>query len=284
MVKMERSDKRDEFDLYELFFKGVEIIRANFWLIVIFFVVGTLLGLTYYYSSAKVYQTRMVVSSSILTRSYAETLIDKLNRHRRELNLQALKESLNISEAAAKDIVHLDTEVISQLDETKEPERFIVSAEVLNQSILPDLQKGLVHHLANNEFVKIRVDQNKKYLSKMIDEVDEEIKDMEVLKEKIISGEFFQRTQGNVMFDPTTVNSKILDLTKERINLQNNLELVNSVQVIEGFTKYERPVRPKLSLSLISGSFVGLVFVSILIAFKSVRRILRMADAAKQRA
>ena len=118
----------------------------------------------------------------------------------------------------------------------------------------------------------------------MIAKVDEEIKDMEMLKGKIISGEFFQRTQGNVMFDPTTVNSKILELTKERINLQNNLELVNSVQVIEGFTKYQRPVRPKLSLSLISGSFVGLVFVSLLIAFKSVRRILRMADAAKKRA
>ena len=284
MVKMERSDKRDEFDLYELFFKGVEIIRANFWVIVIFFIVGTLLGLSYYYSSTKIYETRMVVSSSILTRSYAEALMDKLNRHRRELNLKALTESLNISEASAKSIVHLDTEVVSQLDETKEPERFIVSAEVINQDILPDLQKGLVHHLANNEFVKVRVDQNKKYLSLMIAKVDEEIKDMEMLKGKIISGEFFQRTQGNVMFDPTTVNSKILELTKERINLQNNLELVNSVQVIEGFTKYQRPVRPKLSLSLISGSFVGLVFVSLLIAFKSVRRILRMADAAKKRA
>ncbi len=284
MVKMERSDKRDEFDLYELFLKAVEIIRANFWLIVTFFLLGTLLGLSYYYSSTKVYESRMVVSSSILTRSYAETLIDKLNRHRRELNTKALMESLNISEAAAKSVVHLDTEVVSQLDESKEPERFIVTAEVLNQDVLPDLQKGIVHHLANNEFVKVRVEQNRKYLNQMIAKVDEEVKDMEELKGKIISGEFFQRTQGNVMFDPTTVNSKILELTKERINLQHNLELVNSVQVIEGFTKYERPVRPRFSLSLISGSFVGLLFVSILIAFKSVRKILRMADSAKQKA
>lgn len=281
---MERPDKKDEFDLYELFFKGVEIIRGNFWLIVTFFVAGTLLGLSYYYSSTKVYETRMVVSSSILTRSYAEALIDKLNRHRRELNIKAIMQSLNVSEPTAKNIMRLDTEVVSQIDETKEPERFIITAEVLDQDILPDLQKGLVHHLANNEFVKVRVEQNKKYLNQMIAKFDEEIKDMEVWKEKIISGEFFQRTQGNVMFDPTTVNSKILELTKERINLQNNLELANSVQVIEGFTKYERPVRPRLSISLISGSFVGLVFVSILIAFKSIRKILRMADAAKQKA
>jgi hypothetical protein len=284
MVKMERPDKKDEFDLYDLFFKGVEIIRANFWLIAIFFVVGSLLGLGYYYSSTKVYETRMVVSSSILTRSYAEALIDRLNRHRRELDLKAIMESLNVSEPTAKNLIHLDTEVVSQIDETKEPERFIITAEVLNQEILPDLQKGLVHHFANNEFVKVRVEQNKKYLSQMIAKVEEEIKDMEVWKEKIISGEFFQRTQGNVMFDPTTVNSKILELTKDKITLQNSLELANSVQVIEGFTKYQRPVRPRLSVSLISGSFVGLLFVTILIAFKSVRKVLRMADAAKQKA
>ena len=130
----------------------------------------------------------------------------------------------------------------------------------------------------------MRVEQNKKFMKQMLAKMDEEIKDMEAFKEQIVSGSFFRSAQGNVMFDPTNVNSKILELTKEKITMQNELELVNSVQVIEGFTKYERPVRPRLSVSLISGSFVGLVFVSILIAFKSIRRILQMADAAKQKA
>jgi hypothetical protein len=278
---MEKPNKQDEFDLYDVFLKVVNIIRTNFWLILGFFLVGTLLGLSYYYSSKKVYETRMVVSSSILTRSYAETLLDKLNRHRREVNIKAIADLLKVSEGTARSLVHLETEIVSQTDEAKEPERFIIKADILDQDILPDLQQGLVHYLANNEFVKVRVEQNKNYLMQMIAKVDEEIKDMELLKQKIITGEFFQRTQGNVMFDPTTVNSKILELTKERINLRNNLELVNSVQVIEGFTKYERPVRPRLSVSLVSGSFVGLIFVTILIAFKSIRKVLRMADAAK---
>ncbi len=54
---------------------------------------------------------------------------------------------------------------------------------------------------------------------------------------------FFKATDGNVMFDPTAVNSKIIELTKEKINLQNALALANSVQVIEGFTKFESPVQ-----------------------------------------
>jgi hypothetical protein len=191
---------------------------------------------------------------------------------------------LHVSQNTARKVVHLDTELISQIDETKEPERFIIKADVLDQDILPELQQGLIYYLSNNEFVKVRVEQNKAYLRQMLAKIDDEIKDMESFKERILNGDFFQRVQGNVMFDPTTVNSKILDLTKERINLQNNLELANSVQLIEGFTRYERPVRPRLSVSLISGSFVGLLFVSALIAFKSIRRILKIADGAKVKA
>jgi hypothetical protein len=72
-------------------------------------------------------------------------------------------------------------------------------------------------------------------------------------------------------------------MTKEKITLENNLALVNSVQVIEGFSKFTRPSKPILSVSMALGSSMGLLFVGIIIAFKSIRRLLRMADA-KQKA
>ena len=73
----------------------------------------------------------------------------------------------------------------------------------------------------------------------MIASVDKEIKDMEQLKARIANGEFFQATKGNVMFDPTTVNSKIIELTERKIDYENKLQLSNSVQVIEGFTRFQ---------------------------------------------
>ncbi len=64
-------------------------------------------------------------------------------------------------------------------------------------------------------------------------------------------------------FDPTVVNSKILDLTKEKINLQNQFILANSVQVIEGFTAFETPSKPKLSISLVAGAWNRISFCCI---------------------
>lgn len=281
---MENSKNSDEVDLLQIFLNAVNTVRANFWLIVLFFCVGTGLGLAYYYTSTKMYESKMVISSGILTRSYSKALIDILNRHAREANYKVIMNLLNVSEETAKNIVHLEIESVSEIDEAKEADRFITTASVRDHEIFPDLQKGLIHYLETNEFVRIRVEQNENYLKQMVAKIEAEIKDMEEFKQKIVTGAFFESAKGNVMFDPTSVNSKILELTKEKINLQNSLALVNSVQVIEGFTMFERPTSPRLSISLVSGSLVGLFFVAMLIAFKSIRSLLRMADAAKQNA
>ena len=281
---MEKVNNQDDIDLLALFLKTINIVRSNFWIILSFFLIGSLLGVSYYYFTNKIYQSSLVISSGILTKSYAETLVENLNRQRRESNRQALTNSLNVSEQTARGLDRLRIQGVSEIEDLKESDKFIITAEVYNPEVFKELQNGLIYYLENNQFVKVRVEQNKKFMKQMLAKMDEEIKDMEAFKEQIVSGSFFRSAQGNVMFDPTNVNSKILELTKEKITMQNELELVNSVQVIEGFTKYERPVRPRLSVSLISGSFVGLVFVSILIAFKSIRRILQMADAAKQKA
>src|SRR5688572_33461823 len=109
--------------------------------------------------------------------------------------------------------------------------------------------------------------------------VTQEINDLAEFKSRISSGDFFEKTKGNVNFDPTTVNSKILDLTEKKIAYENGLQLSNSVQVIEGFTKFEGASRPKLSVSLVSGSMLGLAFVVAVLALKFIRRALRMTNA-----
>jgi hypothetical protein len=281
---MEQVQKKDEVDLIELFLNLLITIRKNFWLIVLFFILGTAVGFAYYASAKKVYQSNMVISSGILTSSYSKALIENINRHRREQNFNVIKNLLRVSDSTARNLAFLEIEKLSQVDDLKEADKFMITAEVFDQNILRELQQGLVYYLENNEYVKIRVEQSKKYLDEMLAKVDDEIKDMESMKAKIINGSFFESAKGNVMFDPTTVNSKILDLTEKKLTLQNNRELVNSVQVIEGFSQFDRPARPSLSVSLVSGSVIGLFFVSCLIAFKSVRKLLRMADAVKQKA
>jgi hypothetical protein len=275
------SEKSDEIDLIELLIKGIGLIKANLVLIISFFVAGALLGFGYYYSSKKIFQNKMLVSSEILTESYCKSLIEDANRLIREGNYKLLSEQLGVTEEMAKEIssIAIKSPLTNEIEIGKESDRkfFHVTLEVYDQEVLKDLQTGLVSYLENNEFVKTRVNQKKDYLKQTISKLEEEIKDLEILKSDVYSGEFFKKVNGNAEFDPTTINSKIIELTKEKITLQHDLELANSVHVVDGFTRFQKPSKPKLSLSLAGGSLVGLTFVGILIVFKSIRKLLAMA-------
>ena len=85
------------------------------------------------------------------------------------------------------------------------------------------------------------------------------------------------------MFDPTVVNIRIIELSKEKLRYQNDLEIVNSVQIVEGFTKFIKPIKPNKAISLAAGASLGLFFVAILIAFKSIRKVVRMAEEAEKK-
>lgn len=279
---MEKKTSNDEIDLLYLFLKGINVIRANIWLITSFFFLGAIIGLTGYFTARKVYENRMLISSAILTESYGKILIDNINKLLREGNIQAVSQDLKLPKETVKDITKIKTEDIPSVDESKENERFIILVETYNENILPDLQKGLVYYLENNEYVKTRVNQNKEYMKQVLAKMEQEIKDMEDFKERLFKGDFFQSSRGNVMFDPTVVNSKILELTKEKMKLQNEFSLANSVHVIEGFTPFQQPSKPQLGVSILAGASLGLFFVGAILAIKSIRKVMRMADNSKQ--
>jgi len=267
---------KEDLDLFETFLKAVRIVVLNFWLIVIFFVVGTVIGVALFYTSSKVYESRMIVSSSILTDSYVKVMFENASKYLKQGNSEVLAEQLQISEATARQISSLEIENLSSVlsNSPKENERFLITAEVLDTKILPELQKGLVTYLENNDFVKVRVEQNRALYKEMLTSVEKEIRDMEELKRRISSGDFFQAAKGNMMFDPTTVNSKILELTEKKIGYQNSLQLSNSVQVIDKFTNFKRHSNPKISVLMISGATFGLILAGLIIFYKVVRAVL----------
>lgn len=278
---MEKKNSQDEIEFLDLVLKGINLIRANFGLLTFLVLSGAALGLLKYFTARKVFENKMVISSGILTKSYGKILFDKLNRRLGEEDTESLSRDLKASKETIRSIKQIKIEDIMEGGDVTESDRFIVTAETYDsQESVAELQKALVYYLENNEFAKIRVDQNKNYLKQVLAKMDQEIKDMEEFKLRLFKGDFFQSSRGNVMFDPTVVNSKILELTKEKINLQNAFVLANSVQVIEGFTSFEKPSKPRLSYSLVIGALMGAFLGGLIIVFKFFRKLVRIADEA----
>jgi hypothetical protein len=273
--------KNDEIDLLELLLKTILIVKSNLLSILLLFGLGVGLGILYFYTAGKEYQNKMIISSTILTTSHTRVLFENVNRLVGEGNTKTLASQFNVSEDVVKKLNYLSIEGLSKVpgEEFKDSERFTITVGVSDQKIVPELQKGIIFFLENNEFAKVRVEHNRKYFKEMLAGVEREIKDLEKLKSGIADGSFFQTAKGSVMFDPTTVNSKILELTEKKIGFENGLDLSNSVQVIEGFTEFKKESKPRFSVSLMSGVFAGLVLAGIYLTVKTIIKLLAMTEA-----
>ncbi|MEQ8363088.1 MAG: Wzz/FepE/Etk N-terminal domain-containing protein [Cyclobacteriaceae bacterium] len=277
---MEKQVNNDEIDLVELLVKIVLLIKRNLIQIIIFFVIGTGLGYAYASLAPKVYESKMLISSEILTESYSEKIFETLQNLVKEKNYEGLSAKTGLSNDESKSVSKIKIESALKDKPQKEDEKrfFLITVELTNQKILTKLQNGLIQFLQQNDFVRIRVDQRKKYYSDLIKKVDNEITSLEEFKNRIYNGKFFENTRGNIMFDPTEVNTKIVELSKERGGLVMALETANSVQVVESFTQFDKPIWPKKSVSLAAGATLGLFLVSLMIAFKSIRKLVRFAE------
>ncbi len=272
----------DEIDLAELLAKIVIGVKNNIKIILGAFILGTIIGLAYYQLVPKIYESRMLISSEILTESYSKNMVSDLNKLIDEKNPGAISSKLQLSENQSNALEEIEIKSsIEKSEFIKEQEKnfLTIICQSEDNTIWPDLQQGLINYLESNEFVKTRVEQRKKYITQIIEKIDKELIDLNVLKERIANGQITQSGKDNlVLFDPTTVNSKILELNKEKINLQNSLETVNSIQLVEGFTVFKKQVSPRLSISLAAGASFGLFLVILLLVIKSLQKIVTLSE------
>jgi|688.fasta_scaffold438055_1 uncharacterized protein involved in exopolysaccharide biosynthesis len=280
--KQANASSSDEIDLIELLAKVTLGIKNNFRSLVLAFVIGSLLGLAFYQFVPKVYESNMIIQSDILTESYGERIAESMDLLIREQNFEILGSRMGISLEKAASINKIKIESVKQKQTNtteKENNTFIITVRTTDNTLLPDLQNGLINYLRNNEFVKVRVRQRQDYYKAMIEKVGQEISSLDSLKKRLFTGKpIYSNSAEMMLVDPTNIYSKIIELNKEQINYKNGLELVNSIQLVEGFTIYKKPVSPKLSISLTAGASIGVFFVLTLIAIKGLRKIVELSE------
>lgn len=272
----------DEIDLLDLLAKTIRLIRNNTKILLLCLSLGIAAGLARHFTTEKVYQSKMILLSDILTSSYSERLSEILTTLIKEKNTKILSQRLEVTEAEAAKIVEIKIESVKKekAEDEKESSTFIVTVEVHDNVILNKLQNGIVNYLRNNEFVNVRVQQRKFLYQTMMEKVDQEIKSLDSLKVRLSSGKpVYANSAEMLLVDPTNIYSKIIELNHQLVGYKNSLELVNSIQLVEGFTPFEKPVRPKLSISLVGGFSLGLIFAGLAIFIKFVRTMLRFEES-----
>ena len=274
--------EKDEIDLLQLLVNVVKAFVSNLKLFIIALLTGTIGGLAFYQFAPKVFESKIVFTSEVLTYSISKAITDDVRVLIKEHNYDLLGQRLNMEAAEASQIDAIQLEIVIERSELlKESDKTILAirVQVTDKALFAKLQSSLIDYFENNEYSKIREKEQKKVLQGMIDKSTEEIAELEKLRVQFLKGELFQKSAaGTIMFDPTIINVRILDLTREKLQNLNSLAVSNSVQLIQGFTNFNKPISPKISISLATGASIGIFFAIALIIFKSFRKLLRFSE------
>jgi hypothetical protein len=276
----------DDLDFRTVFLKVMLLVRKNFWMVLALFVLGTALGAFYYMLARKQYRSEMIVNSDILREAYVAGVGELLDDIIADENDSLLAIVLNIPPSYAKEIISIKfANTYEARDKSKDEFFLTITAKVYNQKVLPALGQGLINYLENNDYSRKRIEQNKIYLTQVIKKIDEEITALEGFKKSFYAGSWGEvdKNKGNILMNPTDINSKIVELTKERQTLQTQFENNRAIELVQDFTVAVHPFWPKRNISLSSGMIVGLFMVTVVIAFRSVRSLVRIAEASEKK-
>lgn len=271
------TNPEEEIDLHILVRSTYHFFQRNLRWLFGGSIAGMLIGLIGYFSMPSIFASRMIFVSDILTTSYANELTQSINQLISERNDSLLSGRFSISVAQAASLKSLTIESLNTVVNGDQVQTtFALRVKTKDRSILPDLQQGIITYLRNNEYVKPRVRQRETMYTTLIEKLDIEIKSLDSLKDRFVKGKPISAGgSGMLLVDPANIYSTLVDLTRQKLEYQNSLELFYSIQLVDGFTPFKDPVSPKLWLSLLLGFVAGFLLTLMMITF----RVLLKEDA-----
>lgn len=264
------TSHEEEIDLHTLALSIYHFFQRNLRRLFGGSAAGILVGLAGYFILPPIYESQMVFVSDILTTSYANELTYGIKELISEDNDSLLADRFSISVAQASSLKSIKLESLSAVvNGSLVQTTFAVRVKTKERSIFPDLQLGIIAYLRNNEYVKPRVRQRETMYKTLIGKLDIEINSLDSLKDRFVKGKPISSTgSGMLLVDPANIYPTLVDLTRQKLEYQNSLELFNSIQLIDGFTPFKDPVFPKLWLSLLLGFAAGFLLTLMILIFR----------------
>ena len=249
-----QQNPEDDVDLISLLERMVLFFRRFGGIFIVAAITGILLGCLVYFTSSKIYRSRMILHSSYLTNEEQIEIVDSWNELLKRNERVTLGHILNCDESLLNDVTSMEGADILKNYSATNPNGFYIDVKVKNNSILPQLQKAILDGLNNTEFVKQKLASRKENLKELIDKLSIEIKKLDSVKseiENIISNK--ERNSSTLMLDVTGVNRQLIDMNEKLLSYREELKFASGVQVVQGLVSMNTPVSISLKVMILLG-------------------------------
>lgn len=270
----------EQIDLVDVLIRLVDIVRKRIIWLILFFCLGAGFGTIGYFTFEPTYTTRMLVESKVVAYGDIASLLETLKALIEEGNTSLLAQKLNLEEEQAEsfdniDVINITEKEIGRAEkENIKDFRYIIQVEVNQTAILPDLQKGLLEYMANNEFIKQRTADQKEVLDLSIQRLEKEIAQIDSIKQSIQRIIATNNNQNLFLPDLGKLYEQGVMLYEKELLLKSRLKFVEQFQVLEGFTLFKEPSSFNLVKSIVAGMASGFLIWVIFVIILELRQVI----------
>ena len=270
----------EEINIRQIFSEFVHFNKRNKNLIFVFILLGIISVILFQNLKPAYYETKAICMSGIseyerleqleeLSQRTAVDLINYLQINVSNKDYGQLSDLLGISKEMTEKIKSIEAEQLYQQDMNEKYyalNKFEISLSVFDNTIIDDVQKGLINYFNSNDFIK---QYHKMYIdgnNRLINEIDKEI---DLLAEMRIIGSKngLDLSSVNIISgkEEKTISNQIISLAQLKEDINTNISLLKPLFFVQDFAKTNKTERDILLWSIL-GAFVSYLF-SLIIAF-----------------
>ena len=266
-----QQSPNDDIDLIVLVEKSVSFFRKYFWIFISATILGIAAGIFMFKWLPNVYKSKLVLHSFILTNPEQMQIVSNWNALLGNGEYAALARVFNVSEETLKPLKRIKAEEIQKVFTSENPNGFYIEVTVSDNSVLDELQKGILHGLRNSEYINAKLRQRRADLGEMIRKTEEEIRRIDTTR-SLLDGMLRGKSNSSsaMIVDAGSINRQWLEVNERLLGFKAELQFADAVQVLQSFSRFEKPSGPKLIPWIVIGLvlFLGLAF-----AYATIRTI-----------
>ena len=268
----------EELNLSELFSNFVNFVARNS-RILIMIVLITVIGVVAFQKlKPTVYETKAICMSGVAEYERQEQIEDLSQRTAIDLvnflkinidneDYQQLSALLGVDIEIANTVKGIDAEQLYQQDMDEKfyaLNKFEVTLVLSDNSIIEDVQDGLIYYFHNNKFIMSYYEEYKKSCNNLINDINSEIESLASFREQANS-QFSLGLTNTLAGKNKSLSNEIIALSHVREDIIINKKLLKPLVFVQDFAKVEQKEDDVLLWSLLGGflSFILGLFIAL---------------------
>src|SRR5687768_9951894 len=167
-VKNQSTDS-DDIDLLLLVERSIVFFKTNKWVFIIAIALGLLLGFLRWNSLPRIYKSRMIAQSKLLTNQDHIQIVENWNDLLNRGEHAALATIFECPQQLFASLKKIKADEIQKVFTPANPNGFTIEVMVTDNAILGPLQQGIVKGFENSDYVKERLAAKKARFRELIE-------------------------------------------------------------------------------------------------------------------